>query len=47
MDPLPKLDREAYRERMRAEVDRVLKEVGERLPHGARHDPRLRRLRWR
>jgi hypothetical protein len=36
MDPLPKLDREAYRERIRAEVDRVLKEVADAIDEAPR-----------
>ena len=36
MDALPKLDREAYREQMRAEVDRVLKEVADAIDEAPR-----------
>jgi hypothetical protein len=36
MEELPKLDREAYREQMRAEVDRVLKEVADAIDEAPR-----------
>jgi hypothetical protein len=36
MDALPKLDREVYREAMRAEVDRVLKEVADAIDDAPR-----------
>jgi hypothetical protein len=36
MDRLPKLDREVYREQMRAEVDRVLKEVADAIDEAPR-----------
>jgi hypothetical protein len=36
MDALPKLDLEAFREQMRAEVDRVLKEVADAIDEAPR-----------